>query len=222
MSRLARCALPVASILLAVTARAGVVEYTDRAAWEAATSNTATIDWTAPSPGSYYTAPNFDVSTSLGTVSFSNPINVFYIQSPSYQANLTRPLPDPLVSLGTNPGYNITINLPSGTTAFGMELYASSEASGTVADGVGIEFLNTTHTSDGVAVPYTLFRGFVSTDEIRTVIVKPVSGNACVEIQRFSFGDASVVPLPVSASSGLALLGVLGIGLGVRRMKVGT
>src|SRR5581483_2645769 len=123
--------LSVLTMLLAATAQAGVIEYDNEAAWLAATRNTTTLNFGTlfnPPPGNWVGEGSpLPISTPQGQVTLSAAAG-FYVQGPYYQANLTRPLPDLLASLGTNPGLTIRVDLPAGITAFGLNFFASSEA----------------------------------------------------------------------------------------------
>jgi hypothetical protein len=213
-----RYQLPTALILLSVSsfpASAGVMEFTDRAAWLAAAGAVTNIDFEGIAPAGGFTT--FTAPVTFSGVQFSGP----YTSQPSgggIQESVVSAGRDYVNAWGSGdklqsgPGVEFDITLPAGVSAVGSDIMITSTfffgTSGTYTATLSTGDVFTNIFSSGP--PTRSFVGFISTTPI--ISLKLVSNPSLAMIDNFAF-TASAVPEPSSfALFGAGILALFVVG----------
>jgi len=205
---------------LSLSATAGVMEFTDRAAWLAAAGAVTNIDFEGIAPPGGFTT--FTAPVTFSGVQFSGP----YTSQPSgggIQESVVSSGRDYVNAWGSGdklqsgPGVEFDITLPAGVMAVGSDIMITSTfffgTSGTYTTTLSTGDVFTNIFSSGP--PTRSFVGFISTTPITSLTL--VSNPSLAMIDNFAF-TATVVPEP----SSLVLFGagILALFVLVRKGRV--
>ncbi|MBA4066975.1 MAG: hypothetical protein C0501_25355 [Isosphaera sp.] len=195
------------------SARAAIITFTDRAAFNANTSGTSTITFQGLAPVNSFTFFNSPPGLTASGVNFQATAgsNSLFVIDPGFDPLFNFPSGQFLQnnSFVANSGINVT--LPAGVTAFGTDVSAQLPMTGvftfTLSTGEVFNF-----TLPGR--PTLSFVGFTSDVAIASVAIRSSTG--ALTLDNVTFGQAAAVPEPAS----LALAGVGGLALvAARRLR---
>jgi hypothetical protein len=210
------------------TARADLVFYSNRGAFNAATMGTTTIDFEGIVPDAGFVMVP-DAGLKLSGVTFSTdpkkgtaPLFVIgkdFFAPPS--------APSAYLDSGqSTAGQNfMMITLPKGTTAFGLDYnaFGFSDPASTLTFSLSTGDTFTRVATPGKSVPSFLFEfvGVTSTVPIASIqITQSITDPGGFNIDNFAFGNAILISIPEPATLTLLSLGALGaIGYGWRNGK---
>ncbi|MDQ6701061.1 MAG: PEP-CTERM sorting domain-containing protein [Acidobacteriota bacterium] len=220
-------------VLITGSASGGIVTFNDRAAFTAATSGLTTIDFgtAAPPPVGFVTT--YPSGLTLSGATFSNTVAGFSTSTvsrsyccPTYARGFDQlATTNPTNSTGASVSGGINVALPSGATAFGLDLFTVvvGNTFGTNQDKVDVTLGGQTFVVATPAAPATIFAGFVSTTPLSSVTIVPELTGAVqpqLDIGNVSFNRGSPASVPEPGTIGLTAGALLALAFRALRRKV--
>ncbi len=181
-------------LLAPSTASAAFAIYTDRASFNAASTNLSTLTFEGLAPAGSFTYYGNPGSLTLNRVTFQTN-GALFVQNLNYYGT------GAFLSAQQAPqGPDIlTVLLPSGINAIGTDFLSTTPVTVTLSTGQS-------YTLPGRPFPNIGFTGFTTDVAISSLRFSEASG---IDLDNFSFGQSASVPEPSSVA--MLLLGVVGV-----------